>query len=244
MKPKILCVIPSRLNSTRLPRKPLLKIGSSTLIERVYLQAKKCPFLDKIIVATDSLEIKNALIHTDAIVELTPENIRTGTDRVALISKNHPEFEVVVNLQGDEPFVTPKMLELLVLPYLNNKNPPMSTLAAPLKNNDDLNNPNIVKIILKKNKDALYFSRSPIPYFRNLIEDIVVYSHIGLYAFQRDFLVEYSQMNQTPLEIVESLEQLRALENGYSIHVEITNEKILDINTQEDYEEALRLIQI
>lgn len=237
-KPTILCVIPARLKSTRLPNKPLVDICGKPLVEWVYTNAEKSSLFDKIIVATDSLDVQKAMAHTSATVEMTPENLQTGTDRIAFVAQHHPEFDVVVNVQGDEPFVPLQMLEALLKPYLNGKKPPMATVAVPFKNENEMSNPNTVKTILKKNGEAIYFSRNPIPHFRNLISQDIVFAHVGLYAYTRDFLLAFSQLEQTPLEIAESLEQLRAIEHGFSIHVELTTGEMMEVNTPGDLEAA------
>jgi 3-deoxy-manno-octulosonate cytidylyltransferase (CMP-KDO synthetase) len=238
-KNKILCVIPSRLNSTRLPRKPLVLIGNKPMIQWVYEGAKQCSAFSKIIVATDSQEIADVIEKVGGEVEMTPSELPTGTDRVAYVAKKYPEYNVVVNLQGDEPFIKAEMLISLVEPYLNGLNPQMATLACPLHLNEELNDPNTVKVIVNKLKQAIYFSRSSIPFFRNKnVSDLPLFMHLGLYAFTREFLLEFTQMEQTPLEQTEILEQLRALENGVPIYVSQTPHRIIEINYPEDLEKA------
>jgi len=239
---KILCIIPARLKSTRLPEKPLLLIQNKPMIQWVYEAALSCQDIHKIIVATDAQEIADVIEHIGGHVEMTPTNLKTGSDRVAYVSKKFPEYDIVINLQGDEPFVTPHMLSALVAPYLNGEDIPMTTLAAPLDFDTDYSDPNTVKVIYDKNYDAIYFSRSAIPFFRgnnntaNLKMPLAM--HLGLYAYQSKFLHEYTQFSQTPLESVELLEQLRAIENGYKIRVCLTDKRIIEVNTQEDLEKA------
>lgn len=234
---KIMCVIPSRIGSTRLARKALLPIQGKPMVQWVYENAKRCPVLDQVIVATDSHEIADIISQIGGEVEMTDSEIKTGSDRVAIVAKKNPDIDVVINLQGDEPFVKPKMLEQLIAPYLQGESPEMTTLAYPLHAENELNDPTIVKVITDKNMDAIYFSRSPIPYFRNP-GVAPVFHHMGLYAFRRDFLLQYATLPQTPLEQAEGLEQLRVMEHGYRIRVCLTEERTLEINTPEEFARA------
>ncbi|MES2206322.1 MAG: 3-deoxy-manno-octulosonate cytidylyltransferase [Pseudomonadota bacterium] len=237
----ILCVIPSRIGSTRLPRKPLLPIQGKPMVQWVYERASQCSLLTKVVVATDNEEIASVIQAINGEVIMTPSDLATGSDRVAAVAKQFPEMDVIINLQGDEPFIQSRMLEQLVAPYINHERPDMTTLAYPLDREKHYTSPNAVKVICDLNGYALYFSRSPIPYFRQA-QEAPVYHHMGLYAFRRDFLMTYTQLPQTPLEKAESLEQLRALEHGYRIRVCLTESKTLEINTPEEYEQAQRFI--
>jgi 3-deoxy-manno-octulosonate cytidylyltransferase (CMP-KDO synthetase) len=238
----ILCVIPSRIASTRLARKPLLEIQGKPMIQWVYENAIRCKAITKVVVATDSLEIFELINSIGGAAIMTDPSLVTGSDRVAVVAEQFPEMEVVINLQGDEPFITPTMLESLLAPYLAGDRPEMSTLAFALNKEDpevEFNDPGCVKVITDLKSNALYFSRAPIPYFRQAaLVQAPVYHHMGLYAFRRDFLMQYRSLPQSPLELIESLEQLRALEHGYRIRVCITEERSLEINTLEDYERA------
>jgi len=235
----ILCVIPSRIGSTRTPRKPLLPIQGKPMIQWVYENASRCKVFTKVVVATDSHEIADVIHAIGGEVVMTDPNLPTGTDRVAAVAQHFPEMSVVVNLQGDEPFVTPKMLEALVSPYLAGEFPEMTTLASPFNKEQDYHNPGAPKVITDLKGNVLYFSRSPIPYFRQEAKiPVPVYHHMGLYAFTRDFLLLYRTLPQTPLEITESLEQLRVLEHGYKIRLCLTEQRSLEINTPEEYEMA------
>ena len=233
---QILCVIPSRIGSTRLPRKPLLPIQGKPMIQWVYENASRCAILSKVIVATDSDEIATLITKVGGHVHMTDPDLPTGSERVAAVALNYPDVDVVINLQGDEPFIKPAMLEALVSPYLTGEKPEMTTLAYPLQK-EKYHEPGSVKVITDINNNAIYFSRSPIPYYR--AEEIApVYHHIGVYAFRRDFLMLYQTLPQTPLEKTEKLEQLRTIEHGYKIRVCFTAEKTLDINTEEEYQKA------
>lgn len=239
---KILCVIPSRIGSTRVARKPLLQIQGKPMIQWVYENASRCKAISDVIVATDSDEIANVITGIGGKFQMTDPNLPTGSDRVAVVAKNHPDADVIINLQGDEPFVRPRMLEQLVAPYLNGETPEMTTLACPINLTTQHDDPGTVKVITNLKGDAIYFSRAPIPYFRQPEQQAPVYHHIGLYAFRRDFLLTYTNLPQTPLEKTESLEQLRALEHGYRIRVCLTEHNTLEINTQEEYERAQHFV--
>lgn len=235
---KILCVIPSRLSSTRLPRKPLLPIQGRPMIAWTYDNASRCQLLTKVVVATDSEEIAHVIHQVGGAVEMTPSDLATGSERVAMVAARYPEMDVVINLQGDEPFIKPKMLEQLVSPYLSGEMPNMTTLAYPL-DKAKYHTPGAVKVITDIHHNAIYFSRSPIPYYRTEAQ-APVYNHMGVYAFRHDFLMLFRQLPPTQLEQVECLEQLRVIEHGYNIRVCFTEESTLEVNTVEEYEQAQR----
>lgn len=241
---RILCVIPSRIGSTRMPRKPVLPIQGKPMIQWVYENASRCSVIDEVIVATDSDEIAALIQDVGGKVMMTDPDIRTGSDRVAAVAAQHPEADVVINLQGDEPFIKPKMLEQLVAPYLQGETPEMTTLASPLDMQTHYTQPGAVKVVTDIHGNALYFTRSPIPYFRTDESHAPVYHHMGLYAFRRDFLMTYQTLEQTPLEKIEALEQLRVLEHGFKIRVCLTQDKTLEINTPEEYEQAQQFTYI
>ncbi len=236
----ILCIIPSRIGSTRLPRKALLPIQGKPMVQWTYENAKRCEALTDVIVATDSDEIADVIIATGGKVEMTSPDFLTGSERVAAVAERYPEADVIINLQGDEPFIQPRMLQTLISPYLDGESPDMTTLAHPLSL-EKYHSPGSVKVIADLNQNALYFSRSPIPYYRN-DQQAPVYHHMGAYAFRRDFLMLYKTLPPTPLEKAESLEQLRVLEHGYKIRICVTPDKTLEINTPEEYEEAQQFI--
>lgn len=235
---KTLCVIPARLQSTRLPRKMLAKIGDKCLIQHTYLQARQCTSITKLIVATDSPEIAAVIEEVGGEVAMTPAMLETGSDRVAYVAQEFPSMDVVINLQGDEPFVRPETLTELIAPYQSGENPVMATLGYALDFEREYTDPGIVKVIMDQKGYAIYFSRAPIPYIRQAGQSLPILHHIGVYAYQRDFLLEYTRMPQTPLEKTEVLEQLRALENGYKIRVNQTYHRTLEINTPEELERA------
>jgi 3-deoxy-manno-octulosonate cytidylyltransferase (CMP-KDO synthetase) len=231
---KILAVIPARYDSQRFPGKPLVLIDDRPMVQWVYEAAKRCPAFDKVVVATDSDAIADCVRGFGGAVEMTRSDHATGTDRVAEVAERYPEMGAVANVQGDQPFATPEMLTQLVSPYLRGEQPDMTTLASPLDAETGYADPNVVKVICtSRHSRALYFSRAPIPYYRNPGR-APVFHHLGLYAFRRDFLAEYSKLEPTPLEQCEGLEQLRVLEHGYSITVCHTTETVIEINTPDD----------
>lgn len=238
---KVVCIIPSRIQSTRLPRKPLLPIQGKPMIQWVYENAKRYQRLHDLIVATDSQEIADCIQAIGGKVAMTDPHIQTGSERVAAIAETLEDVDVIINLQGDEPFIRPEMLETLITPYLNGETPEMTTVAFPLDEATKRNDPGAVKVITDLAGNALYFSRAPIPYYRTE-HKAPVYHHMGLYAFRRDFLLTYAKLAPTPLELTESLEQLRALEHGYRIKVCLSPVKTLEINTPEEYEQAQRFV--
>lgn len=242
-KPNILCVIPSRLNSTRLPNKPLILLGNKPMIQWVYEGACSCQKFSKVIVATDSEKIAEVIQKIGGQVEMTPSELPTGTDRVGYVASKYPEYDVVVNLQGDEPFIQADMLDALVEPYFNGINPLMATLACPIKMEEEYLDPNTVKVIYNKFDFAIYFSRAPIPFFRQQQKSVPISMHLGLYAFKRDYLMEFIKLEQTPLEQCEVLEQLRAIENGVSIYVSHTPHRIIEINYPHDLELAKKFLK-
>lgn len=242
-QPKILCVIPSRLHSTRLPQKPLALIGNKPMVQWVYEAAARCAVLSKVIVATDAQEIADVIHRVGGHVEMTPPELETGSDRVAYVASKYPEYPVVINLQGDEPFVKPEMIVSLVQPYLDGETIPMSTLACPLDFEKEYQDPNTVKVLINTQGNAIYFSRSGIPFFRQRIENAPVFMHLGMYAYSRDFLLRYTKMEQTLLEKAESLEQLRALEHGTPIRVCTTPHRILEVNTPEELDLARKFAE-
>jgi 3-deoxy-manno-octulosonate cytidylyltransferase (CMP-KDO synthetase) len=208
------------------------------MIQWVYENASRCSLLQEVVVATDSHEIASIIQHVGGKVVMTDPQLPTGSDRVAAVAASYPNIDVVINLQGDEPFIKPRMLEQLVAPYLAGESPDMTTLASPLDMETHYLHPGAVKVVTDLKGNALLFSRAPIPFFRTPGVKAPVYHHMGLYAFRRDFLLQYTQLPQTPLEKIEALEQMRALEHGFTIRVCLTDEKTLEINTPEEYKQA------
>jgi 3-deoxy-manno-octulosonate cytidylyltransferase (CMP-KDO synthetase) len=238
---KILAVIPARYDSQRLTGKVLALIGNKPMVQWVYEAAINSDVFTKVVVATDSQLVADRVLGFGGEVELTSSNHSTGTDRVAEVATRYPEFSVVVNVQGDQPFVTSTMLKELVTPYLEGESPEMTTLACPLNQDTGYHDPNVVKVLCGQKQQALYFSRSPIPFYRNPIA-VPVFHHLGLYAFRQDFLETYTQLPSTPIEQCEGLEQLRVLEHGYTIRVCQTAKAVVEVNTSEDLVKAQNLV--
>lgn len=238
----ILAVIPARYQSQRFPGKPLVMLDERPMVQWVYEAAKSCDFFQDAVVATDSDKIADCVKGFGGKVVMTRDDHLTGTDRVAEVAGSYEDMDVVVNVQGDQPFVTPEALEQLVRPYREGERPEMTTLGCPLDMEEDYASPNAVKVLCDRNGHALYFSRSPIPYFRTQ-GTVPVYHHLGLYAFRHDFLMQYSQLEPTPFETCEGLEQLRVLEYGYAIKVCQTKKAAIEINTPEDLVKAQLFIQ-
>ena len=237
----ILAVVPVRMAAVRFPGKPLAQLDARPIVEWVYRAAQACESFDEVVVATDSEEIVACVRGFGGAVELTRDDHETGSDRVAEVAERHPEADVVVNVQGDQPFATAAMLEALVAPYVAGERPDMTTLACPLGSGHDIADPNVVKVVHGVGGDALYFSRSPIPHVRDGAPAPALH-HIGLYAFTRETLMRFRDLKPTPLERLERLEQLRALEHGVRIRVCMTDRNVLEINTPEDLEQAQRLL--
>ena len=235
---RVLGVIPARYASTRLPGKPLVDIMGRPMIQLVYESAARARTLERLIVATDDERILEAVEAFGGRARLTSREHNTGTDRVAEVAACM-EAEVVVNIQGDEPFVEPGMIDEIVQPLLEDPELPMCTSMHEVTDPADFANPNVVKVVVDLTGHALYFSRSLIPYPRKS-EGHRVYEHIGLYAYRRDFLLRFARLPQTPLEKLESLEQLRALEHGCRIRVVETRQSYipLSVDTPEDLERA------
>jgi 3-deoxy-manno-octulosonate cytidylyltransferase (CMP-KDO synthetase) len=232
---KAIAVIPARYNSSRLPGKPLISIKGKPLIQRVYEKALKSKLLDRVLVATDNQKVKDLMENLGGEVKLTSKNHPTGTDRAAEAVRNIP-CEVVLNIQCDEPFLDPRMVDDLIRLMKKEKELKMATLAYKMKDPQLIYDPNIVKVILDQKDFALYFSRMPVPFHRKdgKSKKSCFYEHIGVYAFRKSFLLRFAQLPQSPLEIAEKLEQLRALENGYKIKVLVTRYNSRAINSYSD----------
>jgi 3-deoxy-manno-octulosonate cytidylyltransferase (CMP-KDO synthetase) len=243
----ILGIIPARYASSRFPAKPLADLGGQSMIKRVYQQAKKCEELSQVIVATDHPIIFDHVNAFGGAVCMTSDLHPSGTDRCyEVLSKQATRYDYVINIQGDEPFIAPQQIELLAS-MLDGKTE-LATLIKRLESQEQLLNPNLVKVIFNKHHEALYFSRSPIPYWRGKETDWVhqhhYYKHIGLYAYRTDILEKITQLKPSTLERAESLEQLRWLENGYKIKVAETSLETVGIDTPEDLEQARHYLRI
>lgn len=230
---KSICVIPARYSSTRLPGKPLKDICGKPMICRVWERASRAESVAEVIVATDDERILQAVEKNSGRAMMTRADHKTGTDRLAEVAEKFPDADVIVNVQGDEPLIEPALIDELVAEFANDDALQMATVATELTEADEMQNPNNVKVVLDKNGNALYFSRSLIPYPRNAGKS-QVFKHIGIYAYRRNFLLAYAKMEPTPLEQSESLEQLRALENGYKIRVIKSDCRFVGVDTEDD----------
>ncbi len=238
---KFLGVIPSRYASTRLEGKPLKDICGHTMIEWVYKRTKLSN-LDEVVVATDDERIYEEVERFGGKAILTSKEHENGTSRIAEVCTKYEDYDVIVNVQGDEPLIEPEMINSIINSFKEDDTISMSTLKYKIDSIEEIENLNYVKVITDKKGYALYFSRSVIPYPRKL--DIQnYYKHVGIYGYKRDFVVEYAKMEPTPLELSESLEQLRALENGYRIKVIETPYKIIGVDTQEELEKVREYIK-
>lgn len=220
---KVLCVIPARYDSSRFPGKPLVCILNKPMIQWVYERVSQTRDAVDVLVATDDIRIYKAVQNFGGNVVMTSRYHSTGTLRVIQAARAF-EADIVVNVQGDEPFIEPSVIQATVKALQKNLDVPVSTAASPLLNSDDLENPNVVKVVLNKKGEALYFSRSCIPYmdqknFKNKKNASVVLKHIGIYAYRKSFLEKLARLSPTPLEQIERLEQLRILEHGYKMGV-------------------------
>ncbi|HPN36470.1 MAG TPA: 3-deoxy-manno-octulosonate cytidylyltransferase [bacterium] len=238
-------IIPARYRSTRLEGKMLLPIDGVPMIQRVYEQAIQSRFLQRVLVAADDPRIQRFMESIGGEVVMTSDKHGCGTDRVAEAAR-HIEADVVINIQGDQPFVDPCMIDELAETMLQNPDCRMATVIKKIRK-EDLRSPSVVKVVFDCRRQALFFSRALIPYPLHR-GHITVYEHVGLYAYRKDFLQTISQLPMSPLEMTESLEQLRVLENGYSITVVETQCRYPDfsgfgVDTQQELEEAERLIR-
>jgi 3-deoxy-manno-octulosonate cytidylyltransferase (CMP-KDO synthetase) len=246
----IVAIIPARYGSTRLPGKPLARIGGKPMIQRVYESAAKAKGLDRVLVATDDRRVEETVRDFGGEVMMTSKNHASGTDRLAEVARKI-KADWFVNVQGDLPFIQPETIARAARPLLRNHSIPMGTVATPILDEKEWRNPNVVKVLTDREGFALYFSRSPIPYVRNGAIDVDGirlmrssqkrlwgHRHIGLYVYRRDFLMKFARLRPTPLERIESLEQLRALAYGHRIFVTAVNERVVEVDTPEDLSKA------
>jgi 3-deoxy-manno-octulosonate cytidylyltransferase (CMP-KDO synthetase) len=238
---KTLIVIPARLNSTRLPRKLLLDETGKTVLEHTYHAALQSRLASEVIVAADDKEIVEAVESFGGQVEMTSADHPSGTDRVAEVAARHADFDLVVNVQGDEPELPPAAIDLAISMLKDDPLAQVSTLATPIRDAASLNDPACVKVVFDHQQRALYFSRSPIPAAKVWDDGLInatpplFWQHIGLYAYRRHFLRDYPALPDSPLERVESLEQLRVLQAGRTLSVGQVDHPIAGIDTAEDY---------
>jgi 3-deoxy-manno-octulosonate cytidylyltransferase (CMP-KDO synthetase) len=237
--PRIVAIIPARFQSSRFPGKPLADVAGRPMIEHVYRRAAAAPSVDAVIVATDDQRIASAVEGFGGIARLTRSSHPSGTDRLAEVAAD-VECEIVVNVQGDEPLIEPEMIEKVIEPLGADAGLDMATLRRPIADHAEYMNPNLVKVVVDRQGNALYFSRAPIPHARG--GAMTAYAHIGIYAYRRPFLLTYAGLQPTPLELMESLEQLRALEHGYRIRTVETRHESIGVDTPEDLDRVRRLV--
>lgn len=239
---KYTAIIPARYASSRFPGKPLALIGGRPMIQHVYEQALACKQLSQVVVATDDERIAACVRGFGGEVFMTSDQHPSGTDRVAEVAAQLIDTDVVINIQGDEPFVQPEQLEQLCSMF-GEAAVQIATLAHPIKEEQFVHDPNVVKVVFSDHGRALYFSRSPIPFLRGKkdgkwVDEQQHYQHLGLYAYRRDVLLQLTELSPSSLEQSESLEQLRWLQSDYAIYLGVTPHKSLGIDTPADLERA------
>ena len=238
-----LVVIPARYNSQRFPGKPLALINNVTMVERVYRQVEKARLVDKIVVATEDKRIYDAVTGFGGLCVMTKDTHQSGTDRMAEAVYHFPEAKIIVNVQGDEPIIDPSIIDASIKPFLSDPGLEMTTLAFHVNEDcEDINNPNLVKVVVDENNFAVYFSRSVIPYKRNPDIDYPYLGHIGLYAFNKETLIKFASLKPTLVEQAESLEQLRALANNIKIKVIVVTARSYAVDVTDDIKTIEKLL--
>lgn len=241
---KILGIIPTRYASSRFPGKALADVGGKPMLQRVYEQSQMSSFLSQLVVATDDERIFDTCIRLNIPVEMTADYHRSGTDRCAEVAKNHPEYEAIISIHCDEPFIMSNQIDILAKTLLQNSTADIVTLAKFIQTQEELCDSDVVKIVFGYNMEAIYMSRHPIPYYAFAEKEEWLlrhqyYKHIGLYGFKRETLLEVAALNVSYLETSENLEALRWIENDYNVKVALTDYDSLEINTPEDLAELL-----
>ncbi|HWZ14854.1 MAG TPA: 3-deoxy-manno-octulosonate cytidylyltransferase [Mucilaginibacter sp.] len=234
----ILGIIPARYASTRFPGKPLVDIAGKSMIRRVYEQAKKCGGLSKVIVATDDQRIFDHVTDFGGMAAMTSTAHQSGTDRCAEVALEYPQYDVIINIQGDEPFIDPEQISKLISCF-KSPDTQIATLIKKVQNEQELFNANSPKVLVNKHSEAIYFSRSPLPHIRgqeqqNWLQHFGYFKHIGIYGYRADILQQITKLPVSPLEKAESLEQLRWIENGYRIKVAETELETYAVDMPED----------
>jgi len=240
----IVGIIPARFASTRLLGKPLADIGGKPLIQHTFESVSKSKLINKIIIAVDDSKVAQVVRDFGANVVETPKKISTGSDRIAFVAKDLKDADIIVNIQGDEPFIDGKMIDEAIEPLLFDKEVQVSTLAKRIESVKELNSPDVVKVVFDYWNYAIYFSRAAIPFVRDIKSDkeklfaAEIYKHIGLYVFRKDALLKFTKLKPTDLENAEKLEQLRMIENGIKIKIVVTELDSIGVDTPEDLEKA------
>jgi 3-deoxy-manno-octulosonate cytidylyltransferase (CMP-KDO synthetase) len=240
---KILGVIPARYASSRFPGKSLANIDSRTMLEHVYERASMARYIGPLVIATDDQRIYEAARSFGARVKMTRGDHVSGTDRVAEVASEFEDVDLVVNVQGDEPLIDPGAIDAAILPLLEERAIPMGTLKKRIEDPREVTDPNTVRVVTDRFQNAIYFSRSTIPYRQPSDPAPIHYKHIGLYVYRRNFLLKYSDLPVGPLERAEHLEQLRALENGFKIRVVETDYESIGVDTPADLDRVQQLMR-
>lgn len=241
---KVIGIIPARYASTRFPAKPLIDIAGQSMIQRVYQQAKSAKSLDEVIVATDDQRIYDHVQSFGGNVIMTDTTHQSGTDRCAEVIHNISGFDIAINIQGDEPFIDPKQIDLLVSCF-NEEAIDIATLVRKVESNEELFNENKPKVILNNTGKAIYFSRQAIPFLRGVeqkewLKHRPYYNHIGIYGYRTSVLKEISELPVSDLEVMEALEQLRWIDNGYTIQTAVSSHSNDAIDTPDDLKSVMR----
>ena len=235
---RVICIIPARLESTRLPNKMLKLVNEYPLIVQTYLSAKNTHVFDDVWVVTDNKDIGKAIEAVGGQVFYNLEQHASGSDRIAEAAKKM-EADIIVNVQGDTPLVNKNNMQSLIDCFLSDKDKKISLASLMTKIDGTEQNPNVVKVIVDQDNFALYFSRSVIPYKRDTLSDVPYHKHIGVYAFRKEALLDFAKSEQTPLEKAELIECLRYLENGKKIKMVYTDDVSIEVDTQEDLDKAI-----
>jgi 3-deoxy-manno-octulosonate cytidylyltransferase (CMP-KDO synthetase) len=238
-------IIPARYASTRFPGKPLVDIDGKTMIQRVYEQACSASSLDKVVIATDDTRIIAEIERFGGEYVVTRADHQSGTDRCAEVAEKMTGFDVIINIQGDEPYIDPVQINLLSSCF-EDPGVKLATLIKMIHDKEELFNHNIPKVVINTQGEAIYFSRHPIPYIRSSEEEHWVvahqfYKHIGIYGYTNEALLQITRMDPSSLELAESLEQLRWIENGFKIQTKVTALETIAVDTPEDLEKIIRL---
>jgi 3-deoxy-manno-octulosonate cytidylyltransferase (CMP-KDO synthetase) len=239
---KALLIIPARWRSSRFPGKPLHVIGGKPLLQHVWQRCRRAREIERIIIATDDKRIAGAASRWGAEVAMTSRKHQSGTDRIAEIAQREKEFAIIINVQGDEPLIDPRLIDRMVTTLRRDSPLGMVTAAHPFENPADALSPHQVKVVRDLAGNALYFSRSAIPFLREQKSSVKILRHQGIYGFHREALLQFVKSKATPLERAESLEQLRALENGVRVHVLVTKQGSPGIDTAADAAELERIL--
>lgn len=238
MGSRVVAIIPARYESTRFPGKPLADLAGRPMIQWVYERASRVHGVDRVVVATDDARIRAAVEAFGGEVAMTSATHTSGTDRIAEVARDL-DADVIVNVQGDLPLLDPSVVGAALEPLAGDPGLPMSTLKTAIRGREELDNPNVVKVVTDRQGFALYFSRSPLPFWRDgAPSQAFAYKHIGLYVYRRDFLLTFAALAPTPLEQAEKLEQLRALEWGFRIRVVEVAGTSIEVDTAADLERA------